>query len=462
MLKGLHLRLTFLYLAIAAAFAVLMMVGTRQLVARYFQNTTDLALRYRMAQQFVLLDLPLPSELEEAALTWSARRVAPSPSPSSDLSEPIQTAAGQEDEQQQGKEIESLYHELEEELYDGELASIYTLPLDRSGNVLAASISSASHVSPDLESVKDAIRHGNDIRTIQLGDGTLVRLLTYAIPGGAPNPAFLQLGRLLSDQQRALNQLGIVMAGMSGVMLLMVGAGSWWLAGRSISPAEAAWEKQQAFIANAGHELRTPLTLIRANTEVALRHTSHGDARRTTLEDILQETGHMADLVTDLLTLSRLDTAALKLELQRIALGEMLTDLARQTTALAEEREVTITVASNYSAAIGDPTRLRQILLILFDNALGYTPSGGQITFSDEQLGDRVRINVHDSGVGIRPEDLAHVFERFYQVERNGRSGSGLGLAIARSLTEAMDGQLELTSSTERGTTAVITLPAAS
>ncbi|MGD8552265.1 MAG: ATP-binding protein [Anaerolineales bacterium] len=460
MFKGLRLRLTFLYLVIAAAFAGLMMFGTRQLVARFFQNTTDLALRYRMAQQFVLLDLPLTPELEEAALVWSERRAAPTQTSTSDLNPLVGDKEKPNQESHEEDEGDSYYHDLAEELYDADLASIYTLPLDQSGNVLAASVSSASRLPPNLDAVKGAIQKGHDLRTIELADGTPVRLLTYAVPVGEPNPAFLQLGRLLNDQQRALNQLVIVMAGMSSAMLLVVSLGSWWLAGRSISPAEGAWEKQQTFIANAGHELRTPLTLIRANTEVTLRHMAPDDSRRAMLEDILQETGHMADMVTDLLTLSRLDTGSLKLELQPILVDEILRDLRRQVEALAAERGVSITIASTAGTVLGDLTRLRQVLLILFDNALGYTPSGGMITFSSEVNGSQVQILVDDTGPGIPPEDLEHVFERFYQVEPGGRSGSGLGLAIARSLTVAMGGRLELFSSAEQGTTASLTMPA--
>jgi signal transduction histidine kinase len=309
--------------------------------------------------------------------------------------------------------------------------------------------------------VQSAVRNGHDLRTIQLQNGTSIRLLTYALPGGDENPAFLQLGRPLNDQERTLNQLVVVMASLGGAMLILLGLGSWWIAGRSISPAEAAWHKQQAFIANAGHELRAPLTLIRANTEVALRRTSKDDPRRTTLEDTLEETEHMGSLVSDLLMLSRLDTGALKLDLQAIAVPQLLEDLSRQVKALADEQNVMVSASAAEGEAIADRTRLRQVLLILFDNALGYTDSGGKITFSSEVQGDRVRIAVEDTGIGIRPEDLAHVFERFYQVERDGRSGSGLGLSIAKSLVEAMHGKLDLTSSVDEGTTVTLTIPAA-
>jgi signal transduction histidine kinase len=192
-----------------------------------------------------------------------------------------------------------------------------------------------------------------------------------------------------------------------------------------------------------------------------LRKTGEDDLRRKTLEDTLEETEHMGSLVSDLLTLSRLDSGALKLELQTIDVPQLLEELHRQVSALAAEHRVAVSVSGSEGTVIADRTRLRQVLLILFDNALGYTDSDGEITFSSKVQEESVCIRVEDTGVGIRPEDLEHVFERFYQVERDGRSGSGLGLSIAKSLVEAMDGHLHITSSLEKGTTVALTLPAA-
>lgn len=466
MLRGLRLRLTFLYFGVAVAFTGLMMLGTHRLVAIYLQNSTDLALRYRMAQEFSLLGLPLPTELNQAVTIWNDRR--DSPPPTSAPQQVVQLdgeGENETDHESEGEghteDGESAYHEWSEEAYDGDLASIYTLPLNTGGDIQQASLSSVSNLPPDSDAVQSAARNGNDLRTIQLQNGTHIRLLTYTVPGGSDNPAFLQLGRPLNDQRRTLNQLVVVMASLGGAMLILLGVGSWWIAGRSISPAESAWHKQQAFIANAGHELRAPLTLIRANTEVTLRKTGEGDPRRETLEDTLEETEHMGSLVSDLLTLSRLDSGALKMDLQTIDVSQLLEDLRRQVSALAAEKGVAVSVPGSEGAVIADRTRLRQVLLILFDNALGYTDSGGQITFSSKVQVDNVHINVRDTGVGIRPEDLEHVFERFYQVERDGRSGSGLGLSIAQSLAEAMDGELDITSSLEKGTTVMLTIPSA-
>ena len=459
MLRGLRLRLTFLYVLVALAFTGLMVFGTLQLVKRYFQTTTDLALHYRMAQEFTLLGLPLPPELADAIERWGESH---QPSLATAGTEEKANLLGEEEhelEERSGSRDNS-EHEHAEEAYDGDLSSIYSLPLDEFGELQAFSISSAASLPADTAAVVSAIVDGHDLRTFQLDSGTKVRLLTYALPRTGSNPAFLQLGRPLNDQQRALNQISLAMSILGGALLLVLSAGSWWLAGRSISPAEAAWSKQQAFIANAGHELRAPLTLIRANADVALRHTRANDPQYPKLSDLLAETDHMTRLVEDLLLLSRLDTGAMELQITAIDIEALLIDLVRQAQALAQEKGIALSVEAESSTVLADPTRIRQVLLILLDNALQHTPSGGRIHVACAGEERKVLIKVSDNGTGISNEHLDHIFERFYQGERNARRGSGLGLSIAKELVEAMDGQLELLSPGAKGTIALLRLPA--
>ncbi len=461
MFRGLRLRMTFLYLLVAASFIGLMIAGTQRMVASYFQETTDLALRYRMAQEFRQLGLPLPPELDAAAESWSEQRgsaAQPTPIP------PLLSGRGERDREEEADEggvtTPLAGHESGEEAYDGDLAAIYTLSLDRAGNQQAISPAGASNLAPDTSAVSSALVNGHDLRTIESEGGTQVRLLTYSVDDGANRPALLQLGRPLSDQQRVLNQLKLAMGILGGGILLVMSGGGWWLAGRSIAPAEQAWARQQTFIANAGHELRTPLTLLRANAEVALRQTPQGDPRQTKLEDVLAESDHMAKLVDDLLLLSRLDSSAVAFEISEVDAREMLEDLRRQTDALAAKHAVSLTLDSCPHLNLrADAVRLRQVLLILIDNALAHTPAGGEIRLSCTVQVGKVRIRISDTGVGISPDDLAHVFERFYQVDPSGQSGSGLGLSIAKSLVSAMGGALTLTSARGEGTTAELTLP---
>ncbi len=276
------------------------------------------------------------------------------------------------------------------------------------------------------------------------------------------------MGRLLSDQDGVLQRLEMGLLALGGVSIFLLGFASWWLAGRSLKPAQEAWERQQHFVANASHELRAPLTLMRASTEVALRTTSPKDMdQRALLEDVMQECDHMNRLVEDLLLLSRLDAGRIKLDRQAISLADMLSDVQRQVGRLADERSIKL-VASSPAAnlvALGDPTRLRQVLLILLDNALRYTSMGGTIEMTAVAHGRHIELTVADTGNGIAPEHLPHIFERFYRVEEargEEGNGNGLGLSIAKGLVEAQGGHIGITSKVGQGTRITISLHAAS
>jgi signal transduction histidine kinase len=316
-------------------------------------------------------------------------------------------------------------------------------------------------LAPDTQAVAAALAKGLDWRTNRLPSGTRVRLLTFRVNGGS-GPAVLQLGRTLSDQDRVLNSFLAGLLALGAAAALCVGAASWWLAGRSLAPAHAAWEKQQAFVANASHELRTPLTLVRATAEVAQRGLPAGDTRHGLLGDILSECDHMSRLVEDLLLLSRLDSHALKLQRHPLAAGELLAEVQRQVGRLAREHQVRLDLGPATGVLLGDPARLRQVMLILLDNALRHTPAGGKVTLEAAPVGRSVEITVADTGTGIAPEHLPHLFDRFYRADpARGGEGSGLGLAIAWSLITAQGGQISIQSEFDQGTMVTLRLPAA-
>jgi signal transduction histidine kinase len=347
---------------------------------------------------------------------------------------------------------------------DGELAAIIVLPLDASGRILYRPSDAASVLAPDADALRAALANGSDLRTVSTADGARVRLLTYKLTR-SDGPAALQLGRELSDQDQVLRQLMVGLLALGALGVALVGGASWWLAGRAIRPAQEGWERQQRFIASASHELRTPLTLIRASAEVALRAAPPDNAdQRALLGDVLAESDHMRGLVDDLLTLSRLDSGRLPLASVPVDLPPLLAEVQRLVARVGDERGVTVTLDDASGAAQADPERLRQVLLILLDNALRHTPAGGRITVAAAQDGKLTRLSVADTGPGIAPEHLPHIFERFYRADaaRGRESGNaGLGLAIAQGLVAAMGGRITVESALGRGTTASVVLPTA-
>jgi signal transduction histidine kinase len=455
MFSGLRLRLTLLYLLAALTLIAAVSGGAYWLLSSYFQSSTDLALEYRMSQQFRQLGASLPPALMAAERAWTASRP-----PSLAASLPRRNG---DDGENEGDEVpQSAPHS--DDIYDAELAAIFVLPLDAAGRPSAATTAFAPLLAPDQQAVAAAIEQGQDVRTTSLSNGTRVRLLTYRVDR-AEGAAIMQAGRALNDQDRVLRRLLLGLIALGGLSAVLLSMASWWLAGRSLHPAQQAWARQQAFVANASHELRAPLTLLRASAEVALRGVPK-DARdqRALLEDVLHESDHMNRLVDDLLLLSRLDAGRLAIERSPVALGDLLADVERQIGRLAEERGVRLTVGAGQSTVQGDRTRLRQVLLILLDNALRHTPSGGAIAIDTRRRDGNVEIVVADTGSGIPAEHLPHVFERFYRAagaRGEDGQGSGLGLSIAKALVDAQHGQIAIASQLGNGTQVTVSLPSA-
>jgi signal transduction histidine kinase len=409
-----------------------------------------------MAHEFMRLGAAPPPELTAADLAWYSNRGRLLPDPPAIPQRSTQGERGdhENDRERPTDDIAA------EEAFDGELAAIFVLSLDAQGRTIATPDSPDPPLLPDRQAVAAAGARGSDMRIGYMRDGSRARLLTYRVQGD-DGTAFVQAGRTLTDQDRVLKQLLVGLIGLGGASVVLLSASSWWLAGRSLRPAQLSWERQQTFVANASHELRTPLTLLRASAEVALRGLPTQDAdRRELLGDVLNETDHMSRLVDELLLLSRLDAGQLKIDRQPIDLPELLADVRRQIGRVADERGVYLDAGPASGMALGDAMRLRQVLLILLDNALRHTPAGGKICVEALSHGRHVDIMIADTGVGIAPEHLPHVFERFYRADSaRGSSGSGLGLSIARGLIEAQRGQIAIASQPGQGTRVTVSLP---
>jgi signal transduction histidine kinase len=220
-------------------------------------------------------------------------------------------------------------------------------------------------------------------------------------------------------------------------------------------------QQQRRFVADASHELRTPLTTIRGNLGLLKRQPPIVEEdKRAVLEDMVEETDRLIRLTNDLLLLARSD-AGRPLRLVPVPIGPLVDDVCRQARLLGEQRTV---VCEDVPAVgvLGDPDAIKQVLLILLDNALKYTPDGGTITIGAASAERAVVIAIRDTGPGIAPEALPHIFERFYRSDesRTG-SGAGLGLSIAKELIDAQHGQINVTSAAGKGSIFSVTLPLA-
>ena len=227
-----------------------------------------------------------------------------------------------------------------------------------------------------------------------------------------------------------------------------------------LTSLEQAYATQQRFVSDASHELRAPLTVIQANLELARRPAVPEADREESLREASEEADRLTRLVGDLLVLARAD-AGLTLRAEAVELDRVFLQVLRESRHLLRGQRLEF---SHVEPCVvrGDPDRLRQLVFIVVENAIKYTPPGGLIEVGLRRAGPWAELTVRDTGVGIAVTELPRVFERFYRAD-GARSlnpgGSGLGLAIGRWIATQHKGSLELESEPGRGTVATVRLP---
>jgi signal transduction histidine kinase len=267
------------------------------------------------------------------------------------------------------------------------------------------------------------------------------------------------------DPQRSLlNTLRmIILTGLAigAIVSIIVG---YFLARRALRPIEKAWDRQNRFVADASHELRTPLSIIQLKIEGLLRQPRQ--KVQEVGEDIavmLDEMRRLSKLVGNLLTLARSDSNRLEINLAPLDLSAMLKKVTEPFAEMAdfEEKEFKLAGVEDSIYINGDEQRIHQLIVILLDNAMKFTPKNGTIAVTCARENKYARLTVSDSGCGISDEDLPHIFDRFYQVDsaRTGQKGTGLGLSIAEWIVQKHRGKIEATSAVGGGTTFIVRLP---
>jgi heavy metal sensor kinase len=228
---------------------------------------------------------------------------------------------------------------------------------------------------------------------------------------------------------------------------------------------ETAFRKQRQFAADASHELRTPLAIIQAESSLALDKRRTQAEYRKSLELVSQEVSYMAEIIGKLLLLARSDAAEETADFQEVNLKDLLRDVSSVVESLAQEKGLVFTLGALDNLTVkGDRLKLRQLFLNILDNAIRYTPSGGAVSGSLVRKEGNAYVTVCDTGAGIPPEHLPHIFDRFYRVD-NARSradgGTGLGLAIASSIAKLHGGEIQVESQVGKGSAFYVTLPLA-
>lgn len=263
-------------------------------------------------------------------------------------------------------------------------------------------------------------------------------------------------------QQRVFFML-IFANGSIFVISLLVG---YFLAGRTLRPIEEMVEEQNRFISDASHELRTPLTVLKTSTEVALRDRkmSASEARQI-LEENLEDIESLEILSEHLLRLAQYQKGRKVLEFEKVNIGKSAKKIYKKIQVIADKKKIDLGLEVSDLYINADRISIEELILILMDNALKYTPKEGRVSLSIIKEGRNAVMKVSDSGEGIERKDILHIFDRFYRADRsrskNRIPGFGLGLPVAKRIVELHNGFMNVSSITGSGSTFTIRLPLA-
>ena len=395
--------------------------------------------------------------------------------------------------------------------FQEELGEIVMLGLYSGGELVMAS-SRDIGISLDYEFIEKAITDQGSFMTVRTAGGEGVRL--YALPFRTADhrsrldvePVAVVVGRSTDEIEQALDGLVRTLTIAVPLTLVLAAGGGVFLARRALKPVDQisqaargisesdlsqrievntkdelgrlsstlnqmierlqrAFRRQQQFTGDASHELRTPLSVIQAESSLALQKERPASDYKQSLGTINQEANHMSSIIDRLLTLARADAGKEQLAFQEVNLGKLIQDLCVDVEILCREKGLGFQLDETYDFIVkGDEGMLRQLFLNLLYNAIRYTPSGGTVSVSFSTEGKMAVVAITDTGIGIPPEDISLIFERFYRVDKarsRSEGGSGLGLAICWHIAEAHGGKIEVESQVGQGSTFTVWLPAA-
>lgn len=270
------------------------------------------------------------------------------------------------------------------------------------------------------------------------------------------------------DQEALLtesrNKLIVYFAQINGIIFLVSGTLGYVLAGKTLSPIQKMLEEQKRFVSDASHELRTPLTALKSMFEVGLRDKKMTlKEAKTLISEGIEESDKLKKLSDSLLELARENTEKQTTETETVRVSEAIEEAIKKIGVKAEKKNIGLSYKGNGTKIKGNKDKLSEVLVILLDNAVKYSPEGSFVRVEAREVKNSVKIKVKDQGQGISKDDLPHIFERFYRSDRarskNEEGGYGLGLAIAKKIVEEYRGQILVKSEINKGSEFEISFP---
>jgi len=374
---------------------------------------------------------------------------------------------------------------------------------DASGELSFDGSAVAGDVPIDRRAVESALVGKTITRSVNVGEAFRVRTLPIERDGRISG--VLEVGLSEGDLSETLQALLLIVGVAYPVTLLVASVGGVFLAERALAPVDRvtrlarrmsaedlgqrlnlrlpddevgrlahtfdemiarlddAFRRQRQFTADASHELRTPLTAMKGQVEVALSRPREAAAYREVLQAVNEEVDRLIRLVGSLLTLAKADAGQIPIACEAVNLGELIAAAVEQVRPVARQRDLEVRVEHGPDVTLeADEDLLLQLLLNLLDNAVKYTPAGGQVTVGWNVDGRHVDLRIRDTGIGIASEHLPHIFDRFYRADKarsRAEGGAGLGLSICRWIVEAHGGSISVESALGKGTAFTVKLP---
>ena len=275
-----------------------------------------------------------------------------------------------------------------------------------------------------------------------------------------PTQAALNDELLVEAKKRILFLLG----GVNTTILVLSGAFGYMLAGRTLKPIKEMMDEQNRFVSDASHELRTPLTSLKSSFEVYLR------SRRTTLKESnqlvkesLEEVNKMQALSESMLQLAQYQKPNGHMQFELVELQQIIKEAEKRLEPIARQKKIAVHTALEEVSVYGNKYSLVDLIVILLDNAIKYSPSGSTIIMKTKKADNQGVISVVDQGIGIEEKDRIQIFDRFYRADsarsKNASGGYGLGLSIAKKIVDIHKGSIDIASEIGKGTTFTIRLP---
>lgn len=361
------------------------------------------------------------------------------------------------------------------------------------------------YIPPSQPALTHARRGEMWFDTVRNPDDPPLRIITVPIIVNGTLLNIVRVGRSLKPVEETLDRFLLVLLLTLPAGLVVALVGGWFLADRALRPVEgitlaaqriaagdltqrlrvpatadeigrlaatfndmisrldASFRQVRQFGTDASHELRTPLTVLKGETELALRRPRGAEEYREVLESSLEEIDRMTRIVDELFFLSRADLGEVKMESLPVRLETLVEDMARQASMLGQDTKVEVVLGPvTPCTTLGDELRLRELLLNLMDNAVKYSRPGGKVELALDCDRSAARLTIRDQGIGIEPEALTRIFDRFYRSDSaraHVKKGTGLGLSICKWIAEVHHGRIDVQSTVGHGSTFSVILP---